>query len=284
MPEDDTAHYYESHDGLKLFYRDYAPERTGTPALCLPGLTRNSRDFEDLAARLSRTHRVLAPDLRGRGHSDSDPDWKNYNVRTYLRDVRTLLDALSVERVIVIGTSLGGLIAILMAVDDASRLAGVVLNDIGPEVAPEGLARIRSYTGRLPPVRDWDEAVRQTREVYGECWPDLADAEWLRMARRAYREGPDGVPKLDLDPAIGTAIRQAAPQAGDPWVAFDALRDTPTLLIRGERSDILAEETLHRMRERKPDLVTVTVRNRGHVPLLNEPECIAAIDDFLGML
>lgn len=281
---DDTARYYESHDGLALFYRDYAPEKAGAPVLCLPGLTRNSRDFDELARHLSATRRVLAPDLRGRGYSDRDPDWKNYKPAIYLRDVRTLLDSLSVDRAIVIGTSLGGLIAMLMAIEDAARLAGVVLNDIGPEVAPEGLERIKTYTGRLPPVADWDEAVLQTREIYGACWPGLGDEEWRRMARCAYREGPDGVPLLDIDPAIGTAIREAAPQAGDPWLAFDALRDTPALLIRGEFSDILAEETLHRMRERKPDLATVTVRNRGHVPLLNEPECLAAIDDFLGKL
>lgn len=288
MADDNTDRYYESVDGLKLFYRDHAPDRPGIPVLCLPGLTRNSRDFDDIVIRLRATHRVLTPDLRGRGFSEHDPEWRNYHPGTYVHDVWTLLDKLGIERVIVIGTSLGGLIAMVMAVQDSTRLAGVVLNDIGPEIAPEGLARISAYTGRLPPVRSWDEAVAQTREVYGEWWPGLTDEDWQTMARRAYREGPDGIPRQDIDPAIGAAVRAAGPQSGDqrgdPWQAFDALRDTPTLVLRGELSDVLSVDTLEKMRQRKPDLVTVTVANRGHVPLLNEPECIASIDPFIGSI
>lgn len=280
----DTGRYYQSDDGLTLFYRDYAPERAGTPVLCLPGLTRNSRDFDDLAAHLCTTRRVLTPDFRGRGLSARDPEWRNYHPGAYLKDMWTLLDELGIERAIVIGTSLGGIVGTVMAAAEPARLAGLVLNDIGPEIAPAGLARISAYTGRMPPVRNWDDAVAQTREIYGEWWPGLSAGEWLKMARRAYREGPDGIPELDSDPHIGTAMRAAGPAAGDPWQTFDALGDTPTLVLRGERSDILSAETLHRMRQRKPDLVTVTVANRGHVPLLDEPECIEAIDLFIGNL
>lgn len=282
--EDDAGRFYESEDGLTLFYRDYAPERSGTPVLCLPGLTRNSRDFEDLAAHLSSVRRVLTPDLRGRGFSAHDPEWRNYRPGTYVTDVWRLLDELDIKKTIVIGTSLGGLVAMVMAVQNPERLAGVVLNDIGPEVAPAGLARISAYTGRLPPVRDWSEAVSQTREIYGEWWPGLTDEQWMKMARRAYREDADGVPRLDMDLAIGTAIREIGAQSRDAWQAFDALHGTPTLVLRGERSDILSEEILHRMRRRKPDLSTVTVADRGHVPLLDEPECVAAIDQFVGGL
>ena len=276
-----NGRFYESSDGLTLFYRDYAAERSGTPVLCLPGLTRNSRDFEDLARHLSRERRVLAPDLRGRGYSAHDPEWRNYHPGTYIADVFALLDRTGVGRVVVIGTSLGGIIAMGMAVRDSARLAGVVLNDIGPEIAPAGLARISAYTGRLPLVNDWEEAVMQTKTVYGEWWPGLSDEEWLKMARRAYREGDDGVPRLDIDPAIGRAVREVGPQTGDPWAAFDALRALPTLVLRGERSDILSEETLAQMRNRKPDLVTVTVARRGHVPLLDEPESLGAIERFV---
>ncbi|HET6630635.1 MAG TPA: alpha/beta hydrolase [Woeseiaceae bacterium] len=279
--EEDHGRFYESNDGLSLFYRDYGAERPGTPVLCLPGLTRNSRDFEDLARTLCARRRVLAPDLRGRGYSQHDPEWRNYHPGTYVNDVFTLLEHAGVERVIVIGTSLGGLIAMGMAAQDPARLAGVVLNDIGPEIAPAGLARISAYAGRLPPVKNWGEAVAQAQDVYGEWWPGLSDEQWLRMAQRGYREGEDGVPRLDIDPAIGTAVREAGPQSGDPWRAFDALQGTPTLVLRGERSDILSEEILDRMRQRKPDLATVTVANRGHVPLLDEPECVAAIDGFV---
>ena len=276
--------YYESNDGLALFYRDYASDQTGTPVLCLPGLTRNSRDFEDLAAHLRATRRVLAPDLRGRGFSAHDPDWHNYNPATYVSDLFKLLDHTGISRAIVIGTSLGGIIAMGMALSDPARLAGVVLNDIGPEVAPAGLARISAYTGRLPPVRTWEEAVAQTQEIYGEWWPGLGAEQWLRQARRAYREDEQGVPRLDIDPAIGTALREAGPQRGDPWAAFDALRDVPTLVLRGASSDVLSEETLARMGKRKPDLLTVTVANRGHVPLLDEPEARKAIDRFVRKL
>lgn len=282
--DENGGRFYESKDGLALFYRDYAAERPGTPVLCLPGLTRNSRDFEDLAQRLCATRRVLAPDLRGRGFSQHDPEWRNYHPGTYVSDVFTLLEHTGVERVIVIGTSLGGLIAMVMAAQAPARLAGVVLNDIGPEIAPAGLARISAYTGRLPPVANWDEAVAQAQAVYGEWWPGLSDEQWLRMARRGYREDEHGVPRLDIDPAIGTAVRAAGPQSGDPWQAFDALREVPTLVLRGERSDILSGDTVAKMRRRKPDLVTVTVRNRGHVPLLDEPEALAAIERFVGDL
>lgn len=281
---DGTGRHYRSEDGLELFYRDHAPERRGTPVLCLPGLTRNSRDFEELARHLGAARRVVTPDLRGRGFSAWDPEWRNYHPGTYVNDVRRLLDHLRIERAMVIGTSLGGLIGMAMAATDAARLAGLVLNDIGPEVAPEGLARISAYTGRLPPVRSWDKAVAQTKEVYGEWWPGLSEDDWLKMARRAYREGPDGIPRLDYDPAVGRAVREVGAQSADPWRSFDALRDTPVLVLRGERSDVLSGRTLEEMRRRKPDLVAVTVPNRGHVPLLDEPESVAAIDRFVGGL
>jgi pimeloyl-ACP methyl ester carboxylesterase len=280
----DRGRFYRSHDGLKLYYRDFAPEKSAVPVVCIPGLTRNSRDFEDLALHLSRSRRVLTPDLRGRGYSEHDPDWRNYQLAIYATDVWTLLDELGVSQVIVVGTSLGGLIAMVMAVRDAGRLRGVVMNDVGPEIAPEGLARIQAYAGRLPPVTSWDEAIAQAKEVNGLTLPGLTEDEWRRMAWRVYREDADGVPRLDIDPAIGRAVRASDPRTGDAWQAFDALRDTPLLVIRGAMSDILAEETVVRMQERKPDLIAVTVPNRGHVPLLDEPECVSAIDDFIGSM
>jgi pimeloyl-ACP methyl ester carboxylesterase len=281
---DDNGKYYESTDGLRLFYRDYSPKQPGATVLCLPGLTRNSRDFDDLARHLAVTRRILAPDLRGRGHSAHDPEWRNYHPATYIDDIWTLLDGLGINNVIVVGTSLGGIIAMGMAMQRPSRIHGVIMNDVGPEIAPEGLQRIQKYTGLLPPVGSWEEAIGQTREIYGTWLPGLSDDEWRKMAWRAYRANEDGVPQLDIDPNIGRAIRESGSPGGDLWGAFDALRDIPTLVLRGELSDILSADTLARMQQRNPDLVTVTVRNRGHVPLLNEPECIAAIDRFLGDL
>jgi pimeloyl-ACP methyl ester carboxylesterase len=281
MKGTDTTRYYKSHDGLRLFYHDFAPERPGTPVICLPGLTRNSRDFDELAAHISAARRVLTPDLRGRGLSDHDPEWRNYHPGTYVKDVWALLDSLGIERTIVIGTSLGGLIGMAMALQNAGRIAGVVMNDIGPEVGAEGLARIQAYTGKLPPVANWAEANAQTRQIYGPWLPGLSDKEWEKMAWRAYRAGEDGVPVQDIDRNIGRAVREVGPQTGDPWVLFDALRHTPTLLLHGLLSDILTPDIIRKMRARKPDLQVVDVADRGHAPLLNETECVAAIDAFI---
>lgn len=277
----DNAGFFESHDGLKLYYRDFGADQPGTPVICLPGLTRNSRDFEDLANYLSDRRRVLTCDFRGRGFSEYDEHWENYHPPTYVQDTWTLLDHLGIDKVIVVGTSLGGLCAMVMAATNGDRLAGVVMNDIGPEINPAGIARVQEYTGRVPPVKSWEEAAQQTRDIYGDWLPGLNDEDWDKMARRAYRAGEDGVPRLDMDPNIGEAVRKVGPQKGDPWALFDALADKPVTLLWGVMSDILTEDIVDRMKARKPDLNVVPVPKRGHVPLLNEPECLAAIDAFL---
>ncbi len=275
---------WDSAEGLRLFYRDFgSSEGAGVPVLCLPGLTRNSRDFNQLADHLARHRRVICPDLRGRGHSQHDPEWRNYQPLTYVNDTWRLLDTLELERVVVIGTSLGGLMAMIMAAQQPVRLIGVVLNDVGPEIAPEGLARIRGYTGKLPAVRNWEDAVAQVRQIYGAALPGLDDKRWLAFAQQGFRENAEGLPQLDYDPAIGRAIAEVSGEPPDPWPLFRALT-MPSLALRGEFSDILAPATLARMQREKPDLRVVTVANRGHVPLLDEPESLAAIDDFLASL
>ncbi len=279
-----TEQYYESHDGLRLYYRRYGDPGARVPLLCLPGLTRNSRDFEDLAAHLANRRQGVTPDFRGRGLSERDPNWRNYHPQTYVDDVVSLLDALNLTKVAIIGTSLGGLVATLLAEQHPERVAGVVLNDIGPEIAPEGLARITTYTGRMPPVRSWDEAVAQAKEIYGLAWRDLSEATWRRLARRGYREDENGVPRLDMDPKIGDTARQVGVKFADPWSAFSALETIPTVVLHGVFSDILTDDIVARMQLRKPDLAHVRVANRGHVPLLDEPECIEAIDAFLASL
>lgn len=273
--------YYQSTDGLNLFYRDFGSQHDGTPVICLPGLTRNSRDFEDLAVHIARSRRVLCPDFRGRGFSDHDPDWRNYHPATYVKDVWTLLDEIGIDRVIVVGTSLGGLCAMAMAASHAERVAGVVMNDIGPEIDPAGIERIQSYTGKQPPVTSWDEAVRQTRDTYGDWLPGLSDEFWARFVRRSYREDENGVPQLDMDENIGTAVRKIGPQKGDPWQMFDALAGLPVTVLHGVMSDILTEDITHKMKARLPHLNVVHVANRGHAPLLDEPECVAAVDEML---
>ena len=275
------ARFFETADGLKLFYRDFGPETDGTPVVCLPGLTRNSRDFDEIAERLSSRRRVLTIDFRGRGHSDPDPDWRNYHPGTYVADVQALLDALGVETVIVLGTSLGGVCGMVMAAQRPDRVAGLILNDVGPEIHPAGLERVRSYTGRAAPVTSWDEAREQTRETYGEALPGLGDEDFMKLARRTYREDAEGIPRLDIDVEIGRAVRELPAAGGDPWQLFAAIGDTPVTVLWGVLSDILSRDIVERMRTAKPDLEVVEVPNRGHVPLLDEPECVTAIDAFL---
>ena len=277
----DNANFFESQDGLKLYYRDFGAENTGTPVLCLPGLTRNSRDFEDLANYLSDRRRVITCDFRGRGYSEYDENWENYHPLTYVQDTWTLLDHLGIDKIIVVGTSLGGLCAMVMATTQGERVAGVVMNDIGPEINPAGIERVREYTGRVPPVSSWDEAAEQSKEIYGDWLPGLSDEDWEKMAWRAYRENEKGVPHLDMDPNIGEAVRKVGAQKGDPWALFDSFKDKPVTLLWGVMSDILTKDIIDKMTAKKPDLNVVAVPNRGHVPLLDEPECRAALDAFL---
>lgn len=277
-----TERYYAAADGLRLYYRDYAAGQAGKlPVLCLPGLTRNSRDFDHVARRIQRSRRVLCADLRGRGRSQHDPHWQNYQPVTYLQDIGRLLADAGVERVVMFGTSLGGILSMLLAATQPRLVAAVILNDIGPEVDPAGLARIASYVGRHAPARNWDEAIAIVRATYEIALPDLTDEQWADYARRTYTE-VDGVPRLDVDPNIGEAVR-AAPAAAAPdlWPVFAALRPIPALVLRGATSDILSRATFDRMQAEKPDLVRVEVPNRGHVPQLDEPEAVAAIDTFL---
>lgn len=273
--------YFQSADGLRLHYRDYPAAAGRVPVLCLPGLTRNCRDFETIAPHIQRARRVLCIDLRGRGLSQHDPNWRNYHPGTYVADVAGLLADAGVERVIVLGTSLGGIIAMIMAATTPNAMAGAILNDIGPEVAPEGQKRISSYVGKSAPVRNWAEAAAQSRATNGLAWPDATDEDWLRIARRVYRE-VDGVPRLDMDPMIGEAVR-AAPSGAAPdlWPVFAALQPMPVLALRGATSDVLSQATFDRMAREKPDLERVTVAGRGHAPTLDEPECVGAIDAFL---
>ena len=272
-------------DGLTLRFRDYHTARPGRPAvLCLPGLTRNARDFAEIAALLAPTHRVICPDTRGRGLSDRDPDWRNYHPGTYVQDTLHLLDHLGLDTVVVIGTSMGGLMAMMMAATVPDRLAGVVLNDVGPVVAPEGLRRIQGYVGKTAAVASWDEAVAQVKAINQPFYPDYTEADWLGMARKLYRDGPDGTPVADYDPDIARGLAEGSAVPPDLWPLFEALRDIPTLALRGEMSDILSAETLAEMAARHPSMTAVTVADRGHAPMLDEPDAHGAIAAFLDRL
>ena len=275
--------FYQSDDGLRLYARDYPSVVPGTPViLCLPGLTRNSKDFATLANALQQTHRVICPDQRGRGRSARDPEAANYRPDKYALDMFTLLNLLQIKEVVIIGTSLGGLMAILMIASEPARIKAAVLNDVGPEVDPRGVARITRYVGKTAPANNWQEAVQQTASINAAAFPDFKQVEWQTMARDLYvQEGR--VPVLDYDPAIahGLATGSAAPNL---WPLFDGVGDKPMLVIRGQESDILSVETLAEMSHRLPHLTSLNIARRGHAPTLTEPEAHKAICEFLGTL
>jgi len=273
--------YFTVRDGLRLHYRDYPGSAGKPPLLCLPGLTRNSRDFADLAERYSPRFRVLALDFRGRGMSEYDPVPARYIPPTYAYDVIELLDQLAIPEVILIGTSLGGLVTMGLAAMAPTRIAAAILNDIGPDVAEGGVERIKSYVGKGIRFKNWDEAAETIAANNGHAFEHYTRDDWVRMAQRNCRE-EDGEIRFDYDMAIAVPFSAAGPAPQfDMWPLFTALAQKPLLVIRGERSDLLSAASLDRMREAAPNIQVAVVPGVGHAPELNEPEAVAAIDAFL---
>jgi len=274
-----------TRDGLNLFLREYPPtgEARGLPVLCLHGLTRNSADFEGIAPGIAALgRRVLALDIRGRGWSDRDPDPTRYRPDIYAQDVLDALDTLGIARAVFIGTSMGGLITMLVAVQAPARVAAAVLNDVGPELNPAGLARIVNYVGKTEPVRSWDEMAAAVKASQGIAFPDADDAFWQTFARRVAQQLPDGSIALAYDPAIAKTIARPQPVPPPSLIPlFEALAKMPVLVIRGALSDVLSPEGVAVMRNIKPDLETAEVPRVGHAPTLEEPEARNALAAFL---
>lgn len=275
---------FRSPDGLDLHARDYGPVDTGSTAvLCLSGLTRNSKDAHKVAERIGPRRRLIAPDYRGRGRSAYAADWSSYRVEVELADAILLLGTLKLDKVVVIGTSRGGLIAMLMAARHRDRLAGVLLNDIGPVLEPEGLLRISRYLGRPLRFTTWRGAVAALKRT-NPGFESLNEAQWLAFARRVYRD-EGGRPVLDYDANLRrgfpTAAQIAAGAPLPPWELLAALDGLPVAALRGEHSDLLSPATLSGMAGMVDKLDAVTVRGRGHAPFLDEPESVAAIDRLL---
>jgi pimeloyl-ACP methyl ester carboxylesterase len=269
---------FTTSDGLSLAYTDTG---AGRPLLGLPGLTRNAADFEDLAAALGGRYRLIALTARGRHGSDFDQDWKNYNVGVEGRDAIELLDHLGLEKVTVIGTSRGGLIAMLLALLTKDRLSAVLLNDIGPDIAPGGLDRIKGYLGIPPKGKTYADVAAALLATSGAEFPDVSLARWEICARRWFTETPEGM-ALNYDPKLRDAVLSGAVEAApDMWPLFDAFAGVPLAVLRGANSDLLSRETLTKMSERRPDLILAEVPNRGHVPFLDEPESLATLDALL---
>lgn len=273
---------WTSADGLTLRYRDYPGRADRVPILCIPGLTRNARDFEPLAAAFAGEWRVICADLRGRGQSDYAKDSATYVPLRYVADIISLLEQAQLDRVVAVGTSLGGIVIALLAMQAPERIAGAVLNDIGPEIEPAGLARIREYVGQGRSFPTWMHAARGLREQAGVTHPDFAIGDWLRLARRLMAVSGSGRIVFDYDMKIAEPFQQAEGTAPvDMWPAFRALAGRPTLAIRGALSDLLSARTLKRMARELPGLETLTIPRTGHAPTLEEPEAQAAIARLL---
>jgi pimeloyl-ACP methyl ester carboxylesterase len=280
-----TDIHYTSRDGLRLYARHYAVEGSARrPVVCLAGLTRNCRDFHELASALAAPNEsgrdVYALDSRGRGRSQNDPDWKNYSILVELNDVLDFMTMKGLDRAAVIGTSRGGLIAMLMAVLRPNAMGAAVLNDIGPVLEREGLSRIVAYVGRVPLPANWREATELVTEMNRRQFTAVSPQQWEEFARAVFNDD-NGLPAPSYDPELAKAISMMDGPMPELWPQFAALTHVPLLAIRGENSDILSQKSFAEMRARHPRLTAVTVRGQGHAPLLMDAPTIGAIADFL---
>jgi len=281
---------WTSADGLSLYARDFAAAsgQAKLPVIAIHGLTRNSADFETIAPLIAQSgRRVLAIDVRGRGQSDRAPDPMTYQPVTYAQDVLALMHDAGIERAVFLGTSMGGLITMAMAAIRSKVIAAAIINDVGPEVAREGLTRIAAYAGQPVEIGTWAEAAAHVRRLNEVALPHYSDADWDAFARRTFRIGTEGTPVPDYDPDIMAPIRAAGTKALVPnlWPFFNRLaKGRPLLLVRGETSDLLSTEIAAKMRKRAPKMDFVEVPGIGHAPMLDEPEAKAAIFPFLSEL
>jgi len=285
---DAASLFITAPDGLKLHVRAHGPRLAPlVPVVCLPGLARTAADFEDLAAALANhpeTPRyVLALDYRGRGESDYDRDPRNYTLATELADLLAVLTALEIERAVFVGTSRGGLLGMMLAAARPTALAGVVLNDIGPVIEPEGLVRIKSYVGKLPRPESFEEGAEILRRLFAGQFTRLSDDEWLAFSRRTFKVEQRSLgPRYDVQLARtleGIDFNRPLPPL---WSEFEALARVPLMVLRGANSDLLSEDTVAAMRARRPDMTAIVVPDQGHAPLLTGPEVIGAIAEFVG--
>lgn len=281
--------FFSARDGLRLYARDYGDDRTRLPVVCLPGLSRNSRDFHPLALALSTDpdgpRRVVALDYRGRGRSDRDGNKDNYALPVETGDVIDACAALGVTRAIFIGTSRGGLILHLLADLRPELIAATILNDIGPAIETAGLVEIRAYLSRRAPLASRADAVSALRQIHGADFPALSHDDWEEMADAIYTER-EGRIVPDFDPALTAQLDAVDPDQPLPtlWPQFSLLCAMPMLAVRGENSRILSADTLRKMADIHPALCTLVVSGQGHAPILNHRDVLPVLRDFLGTL
>lgn len=278
---------YKSADGLQLFAKAYGNPDAALTVLCMHGLTRNHKDFEPMIALLDDAHRYISVDVRGRGRSDRVSDPKSYTPQHYSADMAVLIEQLGVSRFSMIGTSMGGLMAMILSKMMPDRIMGVVLNDVGPVVENAGLKRISAYAGKVQPVAGWPEAAEATAKAQAIAFPDYGAEDWKAFAARTYRKQDDGTLIQDYDPAITSSLGHSRPGLMTRiamWRLFGTMKTIPMLVVRGETSDILSDKTARRMIRRNKNAGLVTVPGVGHAPMLDEPLAVTAISQFLKRL
>jgi pimeloyl-ACP methyl ester carboxylesterase len=270
---------------LRLHYRDYPGPKSRAPLICMHGLTRNARDFEPVVQLLGGKRRMLALEFRGRGESAYAKDPMSYVPLTYAQDVHALLRKLDLKKFVLLGTSLGGIVSMLLGSQWKGQMAGVILNDVGPEIGQAGAERIRRYVGQGRSFETWMHAARAMVEAQGDIYPHYGLEEWLRFAKRTCKLVSNGRIVFDYDMKIAEPFRLPSGEAGiDLWPAFAMLQDVPMLLLRGEKSDILEKATATKMLKKSRQAQLVTIKGIGHAPSLDEPEAQAAISEFLGAI
>ncbi len=283
------SRFFSSADGLRLHLREYGSRLDpGLPVVCLPGLTRNAADFGPLASALAnglaggRRRRVLALDYRGRGLSDYDPDWRNYTLPVENDDILAVLTATGVERAIFVGTSRGGLHAMLLSATRPSIIAGTVLNDIGPVLEPRGLARIRSYVGKIAPPTSEADAIDLLKQLMSQQFNGLSEADWAAYAKISFAD-EQGRYGGRYDQKLMKAIEVFDLEQPPPelWAQFDGLRNTPLMVIRGRNSDLFSADTLAEMARRHSGCETYIVEGQGHPALLLDAPSINRIASFI---
>ncbi len=279
-----TEHFYKSSDGLDLYYRVYGTASDRVPIVCLSGLTRNSGDFDAFAETFSQNRQIFCLDYRGRGRSDWDPNYKNYNPQTYLGDIFVFLTTTHIEKAVFVGTSLGGLLCMGLSGLTPQHVAAVILNDVGPDISDEGSARIAGYISTDTRYQTIEDVAAAQELSYSAVYPDVDKDYWITTAKVGFKyDDKDQNFKPNYDLAIGQALEEQTSdeQPIDLWAFFETMKAKPLLAIRGALSDVLSEETFHKMQSVNPDMHHLTLANRGHVPLLNEPLALEKITEFL---
>ncbi|HSR78498.1 MAG TPA: alpha/beta hydrolase [Xanthobacteraceae bacterium] len=283
-PPQPKSTFVTAQDGLLLHALEFGSRASALkPVVCLPGFSRTAEDFTTLASALAaQGRRVMALDSRGRGHSQFDPDPAKYSLAVELADLITLLTAAETMPAVLVGSSRGGLLIMLLAAARPAAIAGAILNDIGPVIETSGLLRIKGYVGKLPLPRSLQEGAEILRRTSADQFPKLTDADWLSAAGRTWRQSANGL-ALTYDPRLADAFAAFSPDAAPPpiWGQFDALAQTPLMVVRGANSDILSAATVAAMRARRERMESIEVRDQGHTPLLAEADVIARIAAFV---